>query len=105
LLWKNKCNVIKNSPSGLLPGGIIYTKEFLTVVMNEKNKLLDAELCAKCSLGPPAWQYKCQDCDHEFEMPAPKGPSEERNRACPACKSRNLKVINIHKSEACAPGG
>ena len=73
--------------------------------MNDNNQIPDIKLCAKCSLGPPAWHYKCGDCEHEFEMPAPKGPAEERKRSCPECKSSNIKVTNIHKSEACAPGG
>lgn len=68
-------------------------------------KKIDGKECTACVLGPPAWRYKCHDCERGFEMPAPKGPSEERKRVCPACKSKNIKVTSIHKSEACTPGG
>jgi DNA-directed RNA polymerase subunit RPC12/RpoP len=63
------------------------------------------EKCAACPLGPPAWRYKCGACGNEFEMPAPKGPSEEKGRVCPECKSPNIVRVDIVKSEACPPGG
>ncbi len=66
---------------------------------------INAHKCAACPIGPPAWQYKCQECGHEFEMPAPKGPKEERGRICPECKSKNIEVLNVGKAEACPPGG
>ena len=69
------------------------------------NQMPDDTQCTKCSFGPPAWNYMCDNCKCEFEMPAPKGPTEERKRACPECGSMNIKVTSIHKSEACAPGG
>ena len=65
----------------------------------------DVEKCNACSYGPPDWQYKCLDCNKKFKMPAPKGPSDEKNRGCPDCKSHNIKRINVIKSEACPPGG
>jgi DNA-directed RNA polymerase subunit RPC12/RpoP len=65
----------------------------------------DAKKCLSCSFGPPDWQYRCLDCEREFEMPAPKGPSEEKNRRCPACNSQNIERQNVVKSEACPPGG
>jgi len=65
----------------------------------------DAEKYAACSYGPPDWQYKCLDCGEIFEMPAPKGPSEEKSRRCPVCQSQNIERINAVKSEACPPGG
>jgi DNA-directed RNA polymerase subunit RPC12/RpoP len=68
-------------------------------------KKADAEKCDACSYGPPDWQYKCLECSNIFELPAPKGPSEEKNRYCPACKSKNIERVNIVKSEVCPPGG
>jgi putative FmdB family regulatory protein len=59
-----------------------------------------------CAYGPPAWRYRCQKCGHKFEMAAPKGPSEERKRACPKCQSKDIKRLDtVIKSEACPPGG
>ena len=60
---------------------------------------------AACAYGPPAFRYKCQKCGHKFEMSAPKGPSEERNRVCPKCQSKDIKRLNTVESEACPPGG
>jgi DNA-directed RNA polymerase subunit RPC12/RpoP len=68
----------------------------------EKDNL---EKCAACPFGPPAWRYKCGECANEFEMPSPSGPTEEKNRTCPRCKSQNIARIDIVKSEACPPGG
>ncbi|HEY98386.1 MAG TPA: hypothetical protein G4O16_09440 [Dehalococcoidia bacterium] len=68
-------------------------------------KKQDIEKCADCSYGPPDWQYECPDCGAEFEIPAPKGPSDEKNRSCPECAGKNIKRVGIAKSEACPPGG
>jgi DNA-directed RNA polymerase subunit RPC12/RpoP len=66
----------------------------------------DIETCAACKLGPPDWDYTCRNCLRDFTMPAAKGPSEEKRRACPVCRSRNIERMNIAPSEAnCAPGG
>jgi DNA-directed RNA polymerase subunit RPC12/RpoP len=70
-----------------------------------KKKKPGITTCAVCQFGPPAWQYKCPECGHKFQMPAPKGPSEEKKRTCPKCHSQNIKRVNIVKSEACPPGG
>jgi rRNA maturation endonuclease Nob1 len=66
---------------------------------------LNAEQCSSCPLGPPAWRYRCRECRNVFEMPAPRGPSEEKGRTCPACKSHNIERTGLVKSEACPPGG
>ncbi|MGD0796063.1 MAG: hypothetical protein ABR958_10895 [Dehalococcoidales bacterium] len=66
---------------------------------------INPEKCAACPLGPPAWRYKCGACAREFEMPAPRGPTDEKERTCPVCRSKNIKRIEIVKSEACPPGG
>jgi len=58
-----------------------------------------------CPLGPPDWVYKCGECGAKFTMPSPKGPSEERGRACPKCNSKNIKITNTVKAKACPPGG
>jgi len=58
-----------------------------------------------CPIGPPVWQYRCRDCGHEFTMPVPKGPTEEKGRTCPECGSGNIEVVNVKASEACPPGG
>lgn len=65
----------------------------------------DEEKCAACPMGPPDWVYLCGECGVKFNMPAPKGPSEEKNRACPKCQSKNIERIDLAKSEACPPGG
>jgi DNA-directed RNA polymerase subunit RPC12/RpoP len=66
---------------------------------------LDLKKCDACSEGPPDWRYSCRECKNEFTMPAPKGPSEEKERACPKCHSKNIERIGLVKSEACPPGG
>jgi DNA-directed RNA polymerase subunit RPC12/RpoP len=70
-----------------------------------KTQKADVKSCPACPYGPPAWQYECQECGHKFQMPAPKGPTEAKSRACPECKSKNIKRLDIVKSEACPPGG
>ena len=55
--------------------------------------------------GPPAWQYKCQDCGYEFQMPVPRGPTEAGNQTCPECHGRNIERVNICDGEVCPPGG
>jgi putative FmdB family regulatory protein len=65
----------------------------------------DENMCKACPLGPPNWQYRCRQCGFEFEMPAPKGPSEEKSRACPKCGSKDIERLDVVKSEACPPGG
>jgi putative FmdB family regulatory protein len=60
---------------------------------------------AACPIGPPTWRYKCQACGSRFEMPAARGPSEEKERTCPRCKSRDILRVGIVKSKACPPGG
>ena len=65
----------------------------------------DVENLADRSNGPPDWQYECLDCGKKFEMPAPRGPSEEKNRSCPECSGKNIKRVGIAKSEVCPPGG
>lgn len=58
-----------------------------------------------CSYGPPIWQYKCLVCGNIFEMPAAKGPSEEKSRSCPGCRRNNIKRFNVVISGAFPPGG
>jgi hypothetical protein len=60
---------------------------------------------ACCPLGAPAWLYKCSNCLHEFEMPCPKGPSDEKGRVCPGCRSPKITRISNFVSQACPPGG
>jgi DNA-directed RNA polymerase subunit RPC12/RpoP len=66
---------------------------------------LNEEKCLACKLGPPDWVYLCQDCKNKFTLPATKGPSDEKNRACPKCGSKKIKRVDLAKSEACPPGG
>ena len=63
--------------------------------------------CLACPItsGPPDWHYVCLACKTEFTLPVPKGPSDEKGRACPRCKSVNIERIKTVKSEACPPGG
>lgn len=71
----------------------------------EKMAQLNEGNCLACPLGPPDWHYVCRRCKAEFTMPVPRGPSEEKNRACPKCKSADIERIKTAKSEACPPGG
>jgi DNA-directed RNA polymerase subunit RPC12/RpoP len=66
---------------------------------------LNEEKCLACKLGPPDWIYSCGECGAKFNVPVPKGPSEEKEHACPKCRSKKIKRIDMVKSEACAPGG
>jgi DNA-directed RNA polymerase subunit RPC12/RpoP len=61
--------------------------------------------CPVRAAGPPPWRYRCRACGAEFEMPAPKGPSEEKSRACPRCSSRDIEKQAVTRTEACPPGG
>jgi hypothetical protein len=38
-------------------------------------------------------------------MPVPKGPSDEKRRVCPECKSADIERTGVVKAEACPPGG
>jgi len=66
---------------------------------------LDINKCSACSLGPPNWRYQCRECKNKFEMPAPSGPADEKSRACPICRGKNIERVSLVKSEACPPGG
>ena len=58
-----------------------------------------------CHIGPPDWQYQCGDCGHRFEVPAPRGPAEEKCRTCPECGSRNISRVNMCEANPATPGG
>ncbi len=66
---------------------------------------INPEEYTACPIGPPPWHYKCNNCGHEFEMPVPSGPSEEKARTCPSCHSPSIERIKTVKWEACPPGG
>jgi DNA-directed RNA polymerase subunit RPC12/RpoP len=66
---------------------------------------LNVSSCSTGLISPPAWQYKCHECGYEFQMPVPRGPTEERSRTCPKCHSRNIERLYTYESEACPPGG
>ncbi len=36
------------------------------------------------------WEYKCQHCGHQFKMPIPKSPTEEKQRRCPSCGAEHI---------------
>jgi putative FmdB family regulatory protein len=74
-------------------------------MMKNRSKKSRREPCLACPLGPPDWHYKCRNCGNEFDMPVPKGPSEEKGRTCPKCRSKDIKRIFTVKSEVCPPGG
>ncbi len=40
--------------------------------------------------GEPLWQYECQQCQHQFKLPVPGSPSQERNIKCPACDGGHI---------------
>lgn len=42
------------------------------------------------SEGPVAWEYECQHCHHNFKLPVPDSPSEEKNIRCPACDGKHI---------------
>lgn len=42
---------------------------------------------------PPAWEYKCHQCNTVFELPVPRGPAEEKQRKCPACGSMDIERL------------
>jgi DNA-directed RNA polymerase subunit RPC12/RpoP len=73
--------------------------------MRRKMDKPDKDKCEACSFGPPDWQYRCDDCGHEFRLPAPKGPADEKDRTCPKCQGRHITRLDVVKSEACPPGG
>jgi DNA-directed RNA polymerase subunit RPC12/RpoP len=54
--------------------------------------------------GPPPLRYRCRACDAMFDLPAPKGPAEEKARVCPNCGSGDL-GIRPFRSRPCPPGG
>lgn len=36
------------------------------------------------------WQYECQQCKKEFELPVPGSPSQEKDIRCPECNSGHI---------------
>ena len=48
-----------------------------------------------CSLeiGPPPWDYLCQQCGIRFQVTAPRGPDEANSIRCPVCQSQNIKWL------------
>jgi DNA-directed RNA polymerase subunit RPC12/RpoP len=86
-----------------MTGGVYYT---VGLAYNRTGAIkINPEKCAACPLGPPPWRYRCGACSAVFAMPAPRGPAEEKERACSACGSKNIQRIDIVKNEACPPGG
>ncbi|MBN1692191.1 MAG: hypothetical protein JW845_01380 [Dehalococcoidales bacterium] len=75
------------------------------MVKKTNGKLDETTIGASCPLGPPDWRYRCKQCKHVFLMPAPKGPSEEKNRKCTKCGSAEIERIDLVTSEVCPPGG
>ena len=51
------------------------------------------------------WDYLCHQCEFRFEMPVPRGPTEEKERECPRCGSRDIERLNVFDYTACPPGG
>ena len=65
----------------------------------------DKNSCPISSADRLVWKYKCLECGCEFQMPVPKGPTDERSRTCPVCQSHGIERVNIEKTEVCPPGG
>ena len=42
---------------------------------------------------PPEWEYKCHQCTIVFKLPVPSGPTEEKQRKCPACGSMDIERL------------
>jgi DNA-directed RNA polymerase subunit RPC12/RpoP len=59
-----------------------------------------------CSLeaGPPAWEFRCQDCESRFAVQSPRGPEEVAAMLCPVCRSKKIKWL-VLSTAACATGG
>ena len=43
--------------------------------------------------GQPEWEYKCHQCTGVFKLPVPSGPTEEKQRKCPACGSMDIERL------------
>ncbi len=41
------------------------------------------------------WQYSCHQCQTTFELPVPSGPTEEKQRKCPVCKSMDIERLTV----------
>ena len=55
-------------------------------------------------IGPPPWEYTCQQCSSQFRVEAPRGPDEAKKIRCPVCESRNIKwLFTVY--ESCPTGG
>ncbi len=39
------------------------------------------------------WKYECQQCQHTFELPIPRSPSEEQGRKCLLCGCGHLHLL------------
>lgn len=51
------------------------------------------------------WEFICHLCKAHFDVPVPRGPTEEKQIKCPKCGSQNIERIDVHKFEVCPPGG
>ena len=48
---------------------------------------------------PSVWKYLCSRCKTTFELPVPSGPTEDKQRKCPTCKSMNLERLTVLVAE------
>ena len=65
---------------------------------------VDEFIACKIDIGPPPWEYVCNQCHCRFSVQSPSGPDEARSIKCPACASGDVKWLAL-TSEACPPGG
>ena len=65
-------------------------------------KLPDVENLSirSCESGPPPWEYVCHQCEALFELPAPRGPTEEKEARCLECGSKDIERLNVYNWEA-----
>jgi putative FmdB family regulatory protein len=37
-----------------------------------------------------SWEYQCQECRHQFSLPVPASPSQEKDIKCPECNGGHI---------------
>jgi len=51
------------------------------------------------------WEFDCNQCKGKFEVPVPRGPTEEKAIKCPHCGSQDIANCSLGGLEVPVCGG
>jgi len=51
------------------------------------------------------WHYLCHQCKAHFDVPVPRGPTEERALRCLECGSKDIERVETYGCAIAPPGG